>query len=97
MTRCSPEASLSPLPTKPAVMRTDRGALTSDAGVLVLRAVDEGLGLTQRLAGCLADRRECWRLSEALLDCYPARHRKRPPLPCLWTRALRVRPPPAVA
>jgi len=147
MTDCSAELSLSPLPTKPAVVRTDGGALTSDAGVLLLRAVDDRLGLTQRLAGCLTDRREpakvrhdvlsllrqriyqialgyedcndadhlradpalklavgrapmesdlasqptlsrlenqigwreCWRFSEAVLDCYLARHRKRPP------------------
>jgi len=147
MTDCSAELSLSPLPTKPAVVRTDGGALTSDAGALLLRAVDDRLGLTQRLAGCLTDRREpakvrhdllallrqriyqialgyedcndadhlradpalklavgrapmesdlasqptlsrlenqigwreCWRISEALLDCYLTRHRKRPP------------------
>jgi hypothetical protein len=129
------------------VIRADGGALTSDAGVLLLRQLDERLGLTRRLAGCLVDRREqgkvrhdvlallrqriyqialgyedcndadhlradpalklavgrapteddlasqptlsrlenqvgwheCWRISEALLECYRQRHRKHPP------------------
>jgi len=128
-------------------VRNDGGALTSDAGVLLLRQLDERLGLTRRLAGCLVDRREqgkvrhdvlallrqriyqialgyedcndadhlradpalklavgrapteddlasqptlsrlenqvgwheCWRISEALLECYRQRHRKHPP------------------
>jgi hypothetical protein len=58
MTDCSAELSLSPLPTKPAVVRTDGGALTSDAGALLLREVDERLGLSERLAQCVVDRRE---------------------------------------
>jgi len=40
------------------VIRADGGALTSDAGVLLLRQLDERLGLTRGLAGCLVDRRE---------------------------------------
>ncbi len=147
MTDCSTDLTLFPLSTKPVVIRADGGALTSDAGVLLLRQLDERLGLTRRLAGCLVDRREqgkvrhdvlallrqriyqialgyedcndadhlradpalklavgrapteddlasqptlsrlenqvgwheCWRISEALLECYRQRHRKRPP------------------
>jgi len=147
MTDCSPDLSLFPLPTKPVVVRADGGALTSDAGVLLLRRFDARLGLTRRLAECLADRRDpaklrhdlrallrqriyqialgyedcndadrlrsdpalklavgrapaeadlasqptlsrlenavgwhdCWRIGEALLDCYLQRHRKCPP------------------
>jgi hypothetical protein len=147
MTDCSTDLTLFPLPTKPVVIRADGGALTSDAGALLLRQLDERLGLSRRLMGCLVDRRErgkvqhdllsllrqriyqialgyedcndadylradpalklavgrapleadlasqptlsrlenqvgwheCWRISEALLECYLQRHRKRPP------------------
>jgi hypothetical protein len=40
------------------VIRADGGALTSDAGALLLRQLDERLGLTRRLAECVLDRRE---------------------------------------
>ena len=147
MTECSTEITLFPLSQKPVVIRNDGGALTSDAGVLLLRQIDERLGLTRRLAGCVVDRRErgkvrhevlsllrqriyqialgyedcndadhlrfdpalklavgrapteadlasqptlsrlenavgwreCWRISEALLECHRHRHRKLPP------------------
>ena len=147
MTDCSAYLTLFPLPTKPVVVSANGGALTSDAGALLLRQLDERVGLTRRLAECLADRRErgkvrhevlallrqriyqialgyedcndadylradpalklavgrapadpdlasqptlsrlenamgwreCWRLSEALLDCYLARYRGDPP------------------
>jgi len=147
MTECSAELTLFPLSSKPVTVRSNGGALTSDAGALLLRQLDERLGLTRRLMGCLVDRRErgkvqhdllsllrqriyqialgyedcndadhlradpalklavgraptepdlasqptlsrwenrigwreCWRMSEALLECYLQRHRKRPP------------------
>jgi len=58
MTDCSTDLTLFPLSTKPVVVRANGGALTSDAGALLLREIDEGLGLTRRLAGCVVDRRE---------------------------------------
>ena len=58
MAECSADLILSPLSHKPVVVSNDGGALTSDAGVLLLRRLDERLGLTQRLAGCLEDQRE---------------------------------------
>jgi hypothetical protein len=147
MTDCSAGLTLFPLSTKPVVIGADGGALTSDAGALLLRRMDECLGLTRRLASCLVDGRErgkvrhellallrqriyqialgyedcndadhlrsdpalklavgraptegdlasqptlsrlenavgwreCWRISEALLECYLQRHRKCPP------------------
>jgi hypothetical protein len=147
MTECSPEITLFPLSQKPVTIRNDGGALTSDAGALLLRQLDDRLGLTRRLAGCVVDRRErgkvrhevrsllrqriyqialgyedcndadhlrfdpalklavgrapseddlasqptlsrwenavgwreCWRIGEALLECYLHRHRKLPP------------------
>ncbi len=36
----------------------DGGALTSDAGGLLLGAADRGLGLVRRLAGCFRDARD---------------------------------------
>ena len=147
MTVCSADLALFPLSLKPVVVRNDGGALTSDAGVLLLRQLDERLGLTSGLARYVVDRREpgkvrhelaallcqriyqialgyedcndadtlrvdsalklavgnaptegdlgsqptlsrlenqvdwheCWRISEALLECYRQRHRKHPP------------------
>ena len=34
------------------------GSLSSDGGVLLLRQIDRGLGLTRSLAGCFRDRRD---------------------------------------
>ena len=147
MTECSTDLTLFPLSGKPLVVRDDGGALTSDAGALLLRQLDDRLGLTRRLAACVVDRRaqgkvrhevlallrqriyqialgyedcndadylradpalklavgrapteddlasqptlsrlenavtwhDCWRISEALLECYLQQHRRRPP------------------
>jgi hypothetical protein len=67
MTDCSPDLTLFPLHTKPVVVSNDGGALTSDAGALLLRQVDNRLGLTRRLAECLADRRDPAKLRHDLL------------------------------
>ena len=67
MTECSADLTLFPLRTKPVVVRADGGALTSDAGVLLLRQLDERLGLTRRLAGCLVDGRERGKVRHELL------------------------------
>jgi hypothetical protein len=49
------------------VIRADGGALTSDAGVLLLRQLDERLGLTRRLAGRLVDGQDARKVRHELL------------------------------
>jgi hypothetical protein len=44
---------LSPVENKDLCARFDRGRLSSDGGVLVLREIENRLGLATRLAGCL--------------------------------------------
>jgi len=147
MTECSTHLILSPLGKKPVVIANDGGALSSDAGVLLVQRLDRRLGITRALAACLREwrqpgkvqhslpellqqriyqlclgyedcndadslrtdpalklalertpsaadlasqatlsrlensisARDCYRLSEALLECYVARHRLHPP------------------
>ena len=68
MTDCSADLSLFPLSHKPVMVRADGGALTSDAGVLLLRQLDERLGLTRGLAGCVVDRRESSKVRHDVLS-----------------------------
>src|SRR5271166_2362557 len=58
-TECSAESSVfGRVEGRPVVAEFDGGALTSDAGGLLLGAADRGLGLVRRLAGCFRDARE---------------------------------------
>jgi hypothetical protein len=52
-----PLPGLSPVLGKPIMARFDGGSFSSDAGVLVLREVEQRLGVAERLAGCIADPR----------------------------------------
>lgn len=47
-----------PLGSRTVSANFDGGNLSSDAGLLLLRRVDEKLGLTRRLAGCIRDERD---------------------------------------
>ena len=49
---------LSPVENKELCARFDGGRLSSDGGVLLLRGIEQRLGLADRLAGCLADGRD---------------------------------------
>ena len=49
---------LSPVDALDIHARFDGGALSSDGGVLVLREIEQRLGLAGTLAGCLRDMRE---------------------------------------
>ena len=45
----------------------DGGMLSSNAGVLLLRGVEQRLGIAARLAACLADRRDPDRIDHPLV------------------------------
>ncbi len=52
-----PLPGLSPVSGKFVVAKFDGGLLSSDGGVLVLREVEQRLGVADRLAACLVDPR----------------------------------------
>jgi len=52
-----PLPNLSPVAGMPVEVRFDGGSLSSDAGVLVLRQIEERLGIADRLASCIEDPR----------------------------------------
>jgi hypothetical protein len=58
-TQCSPNLlAFAPAEGRPVVASFDGGAITSDAGALLLGAADRVLGLTRRLAACFKDSRD---------------------------------------
>jgi hypothetical protein len=59
---------LSPVGGKPVQVRFDGGRLTSDGGVLVLAEIERRLGIAERLAGCIEDRRAPERVQHALAE-----------------------------
>ena len=62
-TQCTPEQrSFHHLGRRGVVARFDAGRLTSDGGSLLLREADRRLELTRRMARCLTDRRQVWRV-----------------------------------
>src|SRR3954471_7518065 len=63
-----PLPGLSPVAGKAIVARFDGGQLSSDAGVLVLREVEERLGIAERLAACIDDPRLPERVRHEVAD-----------------------------
>ena len=57
---------LSPLCGKPIHARFDGGSLSSDAGILALRQVEQRLGIADRLAACIEDPRRPERVQHSL-------------------------------
>src|SRR3954465_5885566 len=58
-TECSAKPSeFARVEGRPVVAEFDGGAVTSDAGGLLLGAADKAIGLVGRLAGCFHDRRD---------------------------------------
>jgi hypothetical protein len=69
MTDHSAQTVLFPaLVSKPAHVVFDEPQSTSDGGALLLKAVDQELGLTRRLACCLSDCREFGKIRHSLVD-----------------------------
>ena len=59
---------LSPVGGKPVQVAFDGGRLTSDAGILVLAEIERRLGLSERLARCIEDRRAPERVQHRLAE-----------------------------
>ena len=53
---------LAPVGTKSVVLDFDGGRLSSDAGIVLLKDIDEQLGLTRALAAVLSDPRDAHRI-----------------------------------
>ncbi len=57
-TECSPAMfEFPPVEGRPVVAAFDGGAITSDAGALLLGQTDRAIRLTERFAACFPDRR----------------------------------------
>ena len=59
---------LSPVAGKAIVARFDGGRLSSEGGLLALREIERRVGLAERLAGCLTDRRMPERVQHRLAE-----------------------------
>jgi len=66
-TECSPEFfEFAPVEGRRVVAGFDGGAITSDAGALLLGATDRAIGLVDRFADCFVDRRDPKRIEHRL-------------------------------
>ena len=63
-----PLPGLSPVCCKKIVARFDGGELSSDGGVMVLREVEQRLGVADRLAACIVDPRAPDQITHSLAD-----------------------------
>jgi hypothetical protein len=59
--------------TKPTVVRFDGEAQSSDGGLVLLRAADERLGLTERLAASLVDERQAKKVLHSFREMFQQR------------------------
>ena len=62
MTKCSAQSTIDLLPGRPVVVRSDAPEMSTDAGALLLRQLDEHLGLTRELARLIPDGRRADRV-----------------------------------
>jgi len=54
--------------TQPVVARFDQAHASSDGGAVLLKALDDRLGLTARLAASLTDRRQVGKVEHELIE-----------------------------
>src|SRR5262245_33288406 len=59
---------LAPVGTKAVELDFDGGRLSSDAGIILLKDINDQLGLTRALAAVLSDRRDARRIHFTLED-----------------------------
>src|SRR5260370_5416932 len=59
---------LSPVAGKPVHVAFDGGQMTSDTGILLLAAIEHRLGIAERLADCIEDRRTPERVRHKLAE-----------------------------
>ena len=65
-TECSPTLfEFAPVENRRVVAGFDGGAITSDAGALLLGAADRAIGLVRRFAACFTDARDPERVEHA--------------------------------
>jgi hypothetical protein len=63
-----PLPGLSSVAGKSVVAKFDGGRLSSDGGILVLREVEQRLGVADRLAACIDDPRAADQITHSLAD-----------------------------
>jgi hypothetical protein len=56
------------LSRRPVVVKFDQRHGSSDGGAILLKACDDRLGLTQRLASCIVDARQAGKVEHSILD-----------------------------
>ena len=67
MTRCREQLTFSFHPSKQVVADFQGGRITSDAGLLPIRELDQRLGWTARVADILGDARQCGKVDHTIL------------------------------
>jgi hypothetical protein len=68
MTECIPHSRLGFHPKKPVEVAFDAPEISSDGGLLLLRQLDEGLGLTEGLGVLIPDHRDPWRTQHSRVE-----------------------------
>lgn len=56
------------LGSKPVQVVFNQPSQSSDGGLILLRSIDEDLGLTKRLAACIVDRRQATKVEHSMVD-----------------------------
>jgi hypothetical protein len=68
VTECNPQVDLFSIGRRIVTATFDDARLTSDAGVSFLHRIDKRLGLSDRLAAAMVDRRDCSKVRHTLRD-----------------------------